>query len=67
MPATSRSSLFRHPRREALEATIKRHMDQAVGSRATHLFVFASVAAFLTGCAMAGWGILLREICLEAT
>jgi len=42
-------------------------MDQAVCSRATHLFVFASVTAFLTGCAMAGWGILLREICLEAT
>jgi len=46
---------------------MKRHLDQAIGSRATHLFVFASAAAFLTGCAMAGWRILLWEICLEAT
>ena len=46
---------------------MKRHVDQAIGSRATHLFVFASAAVFLTGCAMAGWRILLREICPEAT
>jgi hypothetical protein len=46
---------------------MKRHIDQAIGSRTTLLFVFASVTAFLTGCAMAGWGVLLREICLEAT
>jgi hypothetical protein len=46
------------PRLEALEATMKRHMDQAIGSRATHSMVFASVAAFLAGCALASWGIL---------
>ena len=45
----------------ALEATMKRHMDQAIGSRATHLFIFASVAAFLVGCALTGWGLLSRE------
>jgi hypothetical protein len=44
----------------ALEATMKRHMDQAIGSRATHIFVFASVAAFLGGCAFTGWGLLSR-------
>jgi len=44
----------------ALEATMKSHMDQAIGSRATHLFVFASVAAFLGGCAFIGWGLLSR-------
>jgi hypothetical protein len=44
----------------ALEETMKRHMDQAIGSRATQLFVFASVAAFLGGCAFAGWGLLSR-------
>ena len=38
------------PRLEALEATMKRHMDQAIGcARATHFFVFASIAAFLAG------------------
>ena len=42
----------------ALEATMKRHMDQAVGSRGTHLFIFASVAAFLLGCVLTGWGLL---------
>jgi hypothetical protein len=42
----------------ALEATMKRHMDQAVGSRGTHFFVFASVAAFLIGCLSTGWGLL---------
>ena len=42
----------------ALEATMKRHMDQAVGSRGTHFFVFASVAAFLVGCALAGFGLM---------
>ena len=45
-------------RLEALEASMQRHMDQAIGARATHFFVFASVAAFLTGCALAGWGML---------
>ena len=44
------------PRVAALEA--KRHMDQAIGSRGTHFFVFASVAAFLAGCAFTGWGLL---------
>ena len=46
------------PRLEALEATMKRHMDQAIGSRGTHVFVFVSGAAFLLGCALAGWGVL---------
>lgn len=45
-------------RLEALEATMKRHMDQAIGSRGTHFFVFASVAAFLLGCALVGWGMI---------
>ena len=49
------------PRLEALEATMKKHMDQAIGSRGTHFLVFASVAAFLIGCAVAGWGMLERE------
>lgn len=44
----------------ALEATMKRHMDQAIGSRGTHYFIFASVAAFLVGCASVGWGLLSR-------
>ena len=44
----------------ALEATMKRHMDQAIGSRATHVFVFASVAAFVGGCAFTGLGLLSR-------
>lgn len=48
------------PRLEALEVAMKRHMDQAIGSRATHILVFASVAAFLAGCAFTGWGILWR-------
>lgn len=46
------------PRLEALEATMKRHMDQAIGARATHVFVFISIAAFLAGCAMVGWGLV---------
>ena len=45
---------------EALETSMRRHMDQAVGSRATHCWVFASVSAFLAGCAATGWGILSR-------
>jgi hypothetical protein len=44
----------------ALEATMKKHMDQAIGSRGTHAFVLASVAAFLVGCALIGWGMLER-------
>ena len=44
------------PRVAALEAAMKRHMDQAIGSRGTHFFVFASIGAFLVGCAFAGWG-----------
>jgi hypothetical protein len=47
-------------RLNALEATMKRHMDQAVGSRGTHYLIFASVAAFLIGCALVGWGMLSR-------
>jgi len=46
------------PRLAALEATMKRHMDQAIGSRGTHCFVFVSVAAFLLGYASVGWGML---------
>jgi hypothetical protein len=46
------------PRQEALEASMKRHFDQAIGSRGTHYLLFASVAAFLVGCALAGWGML---------
>jgi hypothetical protein len=46
------------PRLAALEATMKRHMDQAIGSRATHVLIFASATAFLAGCALTGWGLL---------
>jgi hypothetical protein len=49
------------PRVAALEVTMKTHMDQALGSRGTHCFVFASVAAFLAGCALAGWGLLAKS------
>jgi hypothetical protein len=49
------------PRLEVLEGTMKRHMDQAIGSRGTHLWVIASVAAFLVGCAWTGWGLSTRE------
>jgi len=41
---------------QALEATMTRHIDQAIGARATHLLVFLSVAAFFAGCAAVGWG-----------
>ena len=47
-------------RLEALEATMKRHFDQAIGSRETHFLVFASVAAFLVGCSFIAWGMLGR-------
>jgi hypothetical protein len=46
------------PRLEALEATMKKHFDQAIGSRGTHVLIFISVAAFLLGCALTGWGLL---------
>lgn len=46
------------PRVEALEATMKRHFEQAIGSRGTHVFVFISIAAFLLGCGLTGWGFL---------
>jgi hypothetical protein len=42
----------------ALETTMKRNMDQAIGSRGTHLLVFISLAAFLVGCVVAGLGML---------
>ena len=45
---------------DALEAMMKRHMDQAIGSRATQILVFASVAAFLVGCAFVAWGLLAQ-------
>jgi hypothetical protein len=48
------------PRLQALEATMKRHMDQAIGARAVHLLVFGSVAAFILGCAAVGWGFLAQ-------
>lgn len=38
----------------ALETAMKRHMDQAIGSRGTHILVIVSLAAFLIGCAVAG-------------
>ena len=44
----------------ALEATMKRHMDQAIGSRGAYLFVFASVGAFVIGCVLIGLGLLTR-------
>ncbi len=43
---------------EALETTMKRHFDQAIGSRGTHVLVFASAAAFIAGCAFVAWGLL---------
>ena len=46
------------PRLAALEATMKQHMDQAIGHRGTHLCVFTSVAAFLLGCVVTGSGLL---------
>jgi len=46
------------PRVAALETTMKRHLDQAVGSRASHVLVFLSVTAFLAGCAIVGWGMM---------
>lgn len=48
------------PRLQALEATMKRHMDQALGARAAHVLVFASVTAFVLGCASVGWGFLAQ-------
>ncbi len=48
------------PRLEALEATMKRDLDEAIGSRTTHVLVFASVAAFVAGCALVVWGMLSR-------
>ena len=45
-------------RLKALEATMKAEMDEAIGSRATLCLGAASAAAFLAGCALAGWGML---------
>jgi hypothetical protein len=45
------------PRLAALEASMKSNMDQAIGSRGTHAFAFASVTAFLIGCVLTGWGL----------
>jgi hypothetical protein len=45
------------PRLEVLEATMRKHFEQAIGSRGTHVFVLISVVAFLFGCALAGWGL----------
>jgi len=48
------------PRLASLEESMKRNMDQAIGSRGTHFFVAASVAAFLVGCALTGWGLVSK-------
>ena len=45
------------PRLEVLEATMRKHFEQAIGSRGTHLLVLVSVVAFLLGCGLAGWGL----------
>ena len=45
-------------RLEALETSMKKHFDQAIGSRGSHFLVFVSVAAFLAGCAFVGWGMI---------
>ena len=42
----------------ALEATMKKHMDPAIGAGGAHYFVFGSVAAFVFGCVVSGWGLL---------
>ena len=47
-------------RLKALEATMKAEMDEAIGSRATLALGAASAAAFLAGCALAGWGMMSR-------
>ena len=46
------------PRLAALETAMKRHMDQAIGSRGTHIFILISLASFLIGCAIAGLAVL---------
>jgi len=48
------------PRIAAAEAAMKRHMEQAIGSRSTHLLLGLSAAAFLVGCVFTGWGMLSR-------
>ena len=48
------------PRLAALEATMKRPLDQAIGSRATHVLVFVSMTAFVIGCALVVWGMISR-------
>ena len=53
------------PRLEALETTMKRHMDQAIGSRGTHVLVFGSVAAFLVGCAGGLGNAQIREFAMN--
>jgi hypothetical protein len=47
-------------RLEALEAEMKLHMEQAIGSRGTHALVYLSMTAFLAGCLLSGWGLLMR-------
>jgi hypothetical protein len=47
-------------RMHALEVTMKRHFDQAIGSRGTHVLVLVSVTAFLVGCGLVGWGLLTK-------
>jgi hypothetical protein len=49
------------PRLEVLEATMRKHFEQAIGSRGTHLCVLVSVVAFLLGCGVAGWGLIAKS------
>ena len=46
------------PRLEVLEATMRKHFEQAIGSRGTHVLVLISVVAFLLGCGVTGWGLI---------
>ena len=42
------------PRLEVLEATMKKHFEQAIGSRGTHVLVLLSLLAFVSGMCT-GW------------
>lgn len=46
------------PRVEVLETTMRKNLEQAIGSRGTHLLVLISVVTFLLGCGAAGWGLI---------
>lgn len=49
------------PRLAALETAMKRHMNQAIGSRGTHICILVSLLSFLIGCAAAGLAMLPEE------